>query len=67
MDILINLAVQAGRQGGKKFKPKALRELLSIQDKSMEIQRQLINKAFENSRGDLEQVDDDCIISAKID
>jgi serine phosphatase RsbU (regulator of sigma subunit) len=58
---------QFGGQKGKKFKAKAFRELLlSIQDLNMEEQRMLINEAFEQWRGDLEQVDDVCIIGVKV-
>lgn len=58
---------QFGGERGKKFKAKALRELLlSIQDQSMNKQREIINQAFENWRGDLEQVDDVCVIGVKI-
>jgi serine phosphatase RsbU (regulator of sigma subunit)/lipopolysaccharide biosynthesis regulator YciM len=58
---------QFGGNKGKKFKVKAFRELLlSIQDQSMEEQRNTIDKAFETWRGDLEQVDDVCIIAVKM-
>jgi serine phosphatase RsbU (regulator of sigma subunit) len=58
---------QFGGERGKKFKPKALRELLlSVQDQPMDRQRQLINEAFEHWQGDLEQVDDVCVIGVKI-
>jgi serine phosphatase RsbU (regulator of sigma subunit)/tetratricopeptide (TPR) repeat protein len=58
---------QFGGDRGKKFKAKAFRELLlSIQEKSMEEQRTQINQAFENWRGDLEQVDDVCVIGVKV-
>jgi serine phosphatase RsbU (regulator of sigma subunit)/tetratricopeptide (TPR) repeat protein len=58
---------QFGGERGKKFKPKALRELLlSIQDQSMDQQRELINQAFEKWQGDLEQVDDVCVIGVRI-
>jgi tetratricopeptide (TPR) repeat protein/serine phosphatase RsbU (regulator of sigma subunit) len=58
---------QFGGERGKKYKPKALRQLLlSIQDHPMDKQRSLIDAAFENWRGDLEQVDDVCVIGVKI-
>jgi serine phosphatase RsbU (regulator of sigma subunit) len=58
---------QFGGVKGKKFKANALRTLLlSIQDKSMDEQSILINEAFEDWRGQLEQVDDVCIIGLKI-
>jgi tetratricopeptide (TPR) repeat protein/serine phosphatase RsbU (regulator of sigma subunit) len=57
---------QFGGERGKKFKAKAFRELLlSIQDQPMDKQRELINQAFEKWRGDLEQVDDVCVIGVK--
>ncbi len=58
---------QFGGEKGKKFKPKALRELLlSIQDKQIDKQKLLINETFENWRGSLEQIDDVCVIGVKI-
>jgi len=58
---------QFGGDKGKKFKSKAFRELLlSIQDKPMEEQRGLIDKAFEAWRGDLEQIDDVCVIGVRV-
>jgi len=40
--------------------------LLSIQQNPMEEQRRLIDEAFENWRGSLEQIDDVCIIGIRI-
>ena len=58
---------QFGGEKGKKFKAKAFRELLlSIQGKSMEQQRVVIDEAFEKWKGNLEQVDDVCVIGVKI-
>jgi len=58
---------QFGGDRGKKFKTKAFRKLLlSIQDKSMETQRELIDSAFETWRGDLEQIDDVCVIGVRV-
>ena len=58
---------QFGGEKGKKFKSKAFKELLlSIQDKSMEEQRVLIDEAFETWRGSLEQIDDVCVIGVRI-
>lgn len=57
---------QFGGEKGKKLKAKAFRELLlSIQDKSMEDQKQIIDKAFETWKGDLEQIDDVCVIGVR--
>jgi serine phosphatase RsbU (regulator of sigma subunit) len=58
---------QFGGEKGKKFKAKAFRELLlSIQDKSMEEQKKTIDEAFEVWRGDLEQIDDVCVIGVRV-
>jgi serine phosphatase RsbU (regulator of sigma subunit) len=60
-------ADQFGGEKGKKFKSKAFRELLlSIQDNKMEEQRLIIDKAFEDWKGTLEQIDDVCVIGLKI-
>jgi serine phosphatase RsbU (regulator of sigma subunit) len=58
---------QFGGVKGKKFKARAFRELLlSIQSEPMEKQRELIIEAFEKWRGDIEQVDDVCMIGVRI-
>jgi len=58
---------QFGGAKGKKFKAKAFRELLlSIQDKAMENQKIIIDESFESWRGDLEQIDDICIIGVRV-
>ena len=58
---------QFGGVKGKKFKARAFRELLlSIQDKQMEEQRLIIDKAFEDWKGSLEQIDDVCVIGVRI-
>jgi len=58
---------QFGGEKEKKFKAKAFRGLLlGIQDKSMEDQKQIIDEAFEHWRGNLEQIDDVCVIGVKI-
>ena len=58
---------QFGGVKGKKFRAKAFREiLLSIQEKSMEEQKQLLDKAFEDWKGSLEQIDDVCVIGVRI-
>ena len=58
---------QFGGEKGKKFKAAKLRELLlSIQHEPMEKQREIIDQSFEAWKGDLEQVDDVCIIGVRI-
>ena len=58
---------QFGGERGKKFKAKAFRELLlSIQDKAMEEQKTSIDKTFETWKGDLEQIDDVCVIGVRV-
>ncbi len=58
---------QFGGEKGKKFKAQAFRKLLlSIQEKTMEEQKIIINEAFETWKGSLEQIDDVCIIGVRI-
>lgn len=58
---------QFGGEKGKKFKSPNLKSLLlSIQNLSMESQRDKLQEAFETWSGDLEQVDDVCIIGVRI-
>jgi serine phosphatase RsbU (regulator of sigma subunit)/Tfp pilus assembly protein PilF len=58
---------QFGGEKGKKFKAKAFRELLlSVQDQNMEEQKTIIDNAFETWRGNLEQIDDVCVIGVRI-
>ena len=58
---------QFGGEKGKKFKPRAFRELLlSIQSKPMDEQKTIIDEAFETWRDDLEQVDDVCVIGVRV-
>jgi len=58
---------QFGGPKGKKFMYKQLENLLiSISHESMEIQKQKLENVFENWKGDLEQVDDVCVIGVKI-
>jgi len=58
---------QFGGEKGKKFKTNTFRELLlSIQDKSMAEQKQVIYDSFIKWKGDIEQVDDICIIGARV-
>ncbi|MDF1673912.1 MAG: SpoIIE family protein phosphatase [Vicingaceae bacterium] len=58
---------QFGGEKGKKFKAAAFRSLLlSIQDKSLEDQKTIIDEAFENWKGDIEQIDDVCVIGVRV-
>lgn len=60
-------ADQFGGPKGKKFKYKQLNELLlAIHSKTVTEQHSELKHAFENWRGDLEQVDDVCLIGIKI-
>jgi len=60
-------ADQFGGEKGKKFKFKNLKELiLKVSSQSMSEQKDNIDKAFETWKGNLEQVDDVCIIGVKI-
>lgn len=56
-----------GRKGGKKYKPVNFRKLLfSIQEKPMNDQKTIIEEAFYMWKGDLDQVDDVCVIGVRI-
>jgi serine phosphatase RsbU (regulator of sigma subunit) len=60
-------ADQFGGEKGKKLKTANFKKLLlSIQKENMTNQKQLINEAFENWKGNLEQLDDVCVIGVKI-
>ena len=60
-------ADQFGGPKGKKFMYKPFKELLlSIYDKLMEEQEDILKKHFQDWKGDLEQVDDVCIIGVRI-
>lgn len=58
---------QFGGPKGKKYKSGKLKELLiSIKDNPMQQQGEKLDHEFEAWRGDLEQVDDVCILGIKI-
>ena len=60
-------ADQFGGEKGKKLKTANFKKLLlSIQKEDMEKQKQLIDEAFEKWKGNLEQLDDVCIIGVRI-
>ena len=59
-------ADQFGVPKGKKFKYKALNELLlANHQKTTAQQKQITETTFENWKGNLEQVDDVCVIGIK--
>ncbi len=58
---------QFGGTYGKKFKHKHLQQLLlSIASEPMDIQKQKLNDVFDNWKGNLEQVDDVCLIGLRV-
>jgi serine phosphatase RsbU (regulator of sigma subunit) len=60
-------ADQFGGPKGKKFKYKQLKEtLVAISPQLLQKQRHILDEAFENWKGELEQVDDVCVIGIKI-
>ena len=60
-------ADQFGGEKGKKFKYKPFKELLlSIQHESMDDQFKILKKTFHDWRGDLEQIDDVCILGVRV-
>jgi serine phosphatase RsbU (regulator of sigma subunit) len=57
---------QFGGPKGKKFKYKQLKDLLvSLHDLPMDIQKEKLEKTFDDWKGDLEQVDDVCVIGLR--
>ncbi len=60
-------ADQFGGEKGKKFMAANFKKLLlSIATEPMEKQKELINEAFESWKGDLEQLDDVCVIGVRV-
>ncbi|UKN03012.1 SpoIIE family protein phosphatase [Paracrocinitomix mangrovi] len=60
-------ADQFGGDKGKKFKGKALKQLLlELSDLDMKTQHKKLNEAFETWKGDFEQLDDVCLFGVKI-
>ncbi len=58
---------QFGGEKGKKFKYKPFKELfLSIQTQTMEKQKVILNKTFEDWKGNFEQIDDVVVIGIRI-
>jgi serine phosphatase RsbU (regulator of sigma subunit) len=60
-------ADQFGGERGKKFKASQMKELiLSTASASLQEQKKLLEQKFEKWKGDLEQVDDVCIIGVRV-
>jgi serine phosphatase RsbU (regulator of sigma subunit)/Tfp pilus assembly protein PilF len=60
-------ADQFGGGKGKKFKASNMKQLLlKMQDKNMEQQKEIIERAFEDWQGSYDQVDDVCMIGIRI-
>ena len=60
-------ADQFGGGKGKKMKTSNFKKLLlSLQDKSMDEQYEIIDRSLEEWRGNIEQVDDICVIGVKV-
>jgi serine phosphatase RsbU (regulator of sigma subunit) len=60
-------ADQFGGAKGKKFKYSQLKQMLiSISSQSLKNQQQMLNQSFEEWKGNLEQVDDVCVIGFKL-
>ena len=58
---------QFGGEKGKKLKVQGFKKLLlKMVDKPMDDQRKIINDAFYDWKGDLEQVDDVCLIGVRV-
>ena len=58
---------QFGGPEGKKYKYKPFKEfLISIQEKELKVQGELIQKEFEDWRGEHEQIDDVIVMGIKI-
>ncbi|HEX8517408.1 MAG TPA: tetratricopeptide repeat protein [Bacteroidia bacterium] len=58
---------QFGEASNKKFKSAQMRKLfLSVQDKNMPEQKDIIEKTFNEWRGNFEQVDDLCILGLRL-
>jgi serine phosphatase RsbU (regulator of sigma subunit)/Tfp pilus assembly protein PilF len=61
------IADQFGGPAGKKFKYSKLKKLLlEIRHEPLSRQKELLNSAFETWKGELEQVDDVCMIGVRI-
>jgi serine phosphatase RsbU (regulator of sigma subunit) len=60
-------ADQFGGEKGKKYNYRQFKQLiLSVQDKSMNNQQQIFHETFETWKGELEQVDDICVMGLRL-
>lgn len=60
-------ADQFGGENGKKYKSGNFKKtLLDMADQPIDKQRELLDQEFENWRGELEQIDDVCVIGVRI-
>jgi ligand-binding sensor domain-containing protein/serine phosphatase RsbU (regulator of sigma subunit) len=60
-------ADQFGGEKGKKLKAANFKKLLlSMQNEDMDKQQFILNEAFENWRGNLEQLDDVCVVGVRV-
>jgi serine phosphatase RsbU (regulator of sigma subunit) len=60
-------ADQFGGPKGKKFKYKQMRELMHEHyDKEMKVQKEIMLSAFHEWKGDMEQIDDVCVIGVRV-
>jgi serine phosphatase RsbU (regulator of sigma subunit) len=58
---------QFGGEKGKKFKAAQLKEtILSIQQKPLHEQKEILKNSFAKWKGNLEQVDDVCVIGVRV-
>lgn len=58
---------QFGGAKNKKFKSSNFKKkLMSIQSNSLEAQKEILEKEFDNWKGDFEQTDDVCVIGVRI-
>ena len=58
---------QFGGDKSKKYKSANFKKfLVSMQDKAIDLQRQLIEQEFDTWKGELEQIDDVCVIGVRV-
>ena len=58
---------QFGGEKRKKFKSSRFKELLlSLQEESMDRQKQILAQAYDSWRGEIEQIDDVCVIGIRV-